>query len=253
MESLDFSYIALALIAGAAFLTAILHGATGMAGGVALAAVLSHFLGVKAAIPVTSCALIFSHGSRVFLHFKELDWRTIGIVLAFSGPFILFGATIFSLLSPTAVAVMMASFLAASFPVKALAKQRQWKTSGSVLAAASSFWGVLAGNVVGPGFVLAPFLLGRGMTRLTFVGSLAVIVLASNILKTAMFGAIELLSAELFVLGVCLGFITIPGNWLGKKILLQLSDRRHRQVIDVLTALMILNFTYLAIGSNALN
>jgi uncharacterized membrane protein YfcA len=105
---------------------------------------------------------------------------------------------------------------------------------------------MLAGNVIGPGFFLAPFLLGTGMSRLTFVGTLATVTLAMNVLKLTVFGATDLVSAELFALGAVIGLITIPGNWAGRRILKRMKDSEHRRIIDVMTALMIVNFLYLA-------
>ena len=115
------------------------------------------------------------------------------------------------------------------------------------MAAVSSVWGMLAGNVIGPGFFLAPFLLGTGMNRLTFVGTLATVTLVMNILKLSVFGATDLLNRELMFLGVVIGLITIPGNWLGRSVLKKMSDSHHRTIIDVLTVMMIVNFIYLAI------
>jgi len=252
VESLELSYAALLLLSVAAFLAAVLHGATGIAGGIVISIVLSHAVGIKAAIPITTCALIFSHASRMFLYLRNTDWKSVKIVLTFSAPSIFIGATVFAYLSPVTIAVMMALFLTMSFPVKAYAKRRRLKTSNSVLAGASVLWGILAGNVVGPGFVLAPFLLGRGMDRLTFVGSLATVVLCMNLIKLVVFGSGGLMTTELFVLGAVLGLATIPGNWLGKKLLERINNQHHQVIVDMMTVLMIFNFVYLATASGLL-
>ena len=109
---------------------------------------------------------------------------------------------------------------------------------GGWLAGASAVWGMLAGNVIGPGFFLAPFLLGTGMNRMTFVGTLATVTLVMNVLKLSVFGATDLMTTGLFVLGVIVGLTTIPGNWLGRHVLRGMTDRHHRVIVDVLTALM---------------
>lgn len=246
LEVLGLSGETLVLIAVCAFVTAVLHGATGMAGGLIMAAILSHIIGVKAAIPVITCALLLSHSSRVYLYRHDAQWRVVGWVLLFSVPTIAIGSTIFTLLSPQTIALLMAAFLTLSFPIKYLARRHQMQTSPAVLATASSLWGLLAGNVVGPGFVLAPFLLGTGMNRLAFVGSLATIVLCMNAIKVTVFGVTELMTAPRFLLGLTIGIITIPGNWLGREILKKLTDHDHRRLIDSMTVLIIVNFVYLA-------
>ena len=108
---------------------------------------------------------------------------------------------------------------------------------------------MLAGNVIGPAFFLAPFLLGTGIDRMAFVGTLATVTLVMNILKLSVFGATDLLNSQVITLGVVIGLMTIPGNWLGRSILRKMKDSDHRLIIDVLTVMMIVNFVYLAWGA----
>lgn len=230
----------------ASFVTGVLHGATGMLGGIAMAAVLSQLIGIKQAIPVMTCALVFSHGSRVMIYWKSVD-RAVAIrVLLFGGPTLIIGAYLFTILEPKIIALFFVGFLILSFPMKYYARKYNIKTGPKLLAVASIIWGMLAGNVVGPGFFLAPFLLGTGMNRLAFVGTLATITLVMNSIKLVVFGSTNMLTVELFVLGIIVGLSTIPGNWMGKAILLKLSDDHHRYIVDGFTLLVILNFLHLA-------
>ena len=245
---LDMGLPILLAIAVASFATGLLHGATGMAGGVVMAAILAHLIGIKAAVPVMTIALILSHLSRAVMYVRETDWRVAGRVLLFGGPMIVLGAVIFSRISPAAVAIVFAAFLTCSFPVKRWAKRNKIHTGPKVLSAASVVWGLLAGNVIGPGFFLAPFLLGTGMNRLTFVGTLATITLVMNILKVSVFGFTELVHPETVFLGVAIGIISIPGNWVGRNVLRSMQDSDHHTIIDALTVMMIVNFIYIAIN-----
>jgi len=244
---LDLGYLVLLTIAAASFLTGVLHGSTGMAGGVVMAAILAHLIGIKAAVPVMTVALILSHTSRAVMYARDTDWSVAGRVLLFGVPTIVVGAIVFGKISATTVAIVFAAFLTASFPLKYWARRHDIRTGPVMLAAASSVWGMLAGNVIGPGFFLAPFLLGTGMNRLTFVGTLATVTLVMNVLKMSVFGVTDLISWELFFLGVAIGLITIPGNWVGRFVLKTMKDSDHRIIIDLLTVLMIINFIYLAI------
>lgn len=118
-----------------------------------------------------------------------------------------------------------------------------------MLAGASTVWGMLAGNVIGPGFFLAPFLQGTGMNRLAFVGTMAIITLVMNATKLAVFTSGSLMNAEGFALGALLGVATIPGNWIGKRLLHRITDSHHGAVLDIFTVVMIINFVYIAIRS----
>ena len=236
----------LLFIGVASLLTAILHGAVGMAGGILMAAILAHVIGIKVAVPVMTVALILSHLSRAIMYAKDTDWAIARRVLLFGCPTIVIGALIFGRISPTTIAIVFAAFLTLSFPVKYWARRHDIKTGPKLLAAASSVWGMLAGNVIGPGFFLAPFLLGTGMNRLTFVGTLATVTLVMNVLKAGVFGATALMDLQILMLGSTIGLITIPGNWIGRSVLKRLKDSDHRVAIDVMTAILIVNFIYLA-------
>ena len=239
----------LAAIAVGALLTGVLHGATGMAGGIVMAAILAHLVGIKTAVPVMTIALVFSHLSRAIMYARDTDWTIAGRVLLFGCPTIVVGALIFGWISPAIIAIVFATFLTVSIPIKHWARQHDIRTGPALLSGASAVWGMLAGNVIGPGFFLAPFLLGTGMNRLTFVGTLATVTLAMNVLKSIVFGATNLVNQDVFLLGVAIGLITIPGNWIGRSILRRMKDADHRTAIDVMTVLMIVNFIYLAVDT----
>jgi uncharacterized membrane protein YfcA len=87
------------------------------------------------------------------------------------------------------------------------------------------------------------------MDRMAFVGTLATVTLVMNILKLSVFGVTDLLNSQILLLGVMIGVMTIPGNWVGRSILRKMKDSDHRLIIDVLTVMMIVNFIYLAWGA----
>lgn len=247
MDLLGLSPAISLLIVVVALLTGVLHGATGMAGGIVMTAILSHILGIKEAVPVMTCALIISHSSRIFLYWRETDWSICKRVLLFGSPTILLGAYIFSFLSPRVIAIIFTLFLISSLHFKYWTRKHKIDAGPKTLAIASSIWGMLAGNVVGPGFFLAPFMLATGISRLAFAGSIAVITLVMNLLKLSVFGATDLMNPRLFILGVVIGVMTIPGNWLGSHFLRSIRDRQHSIIMDVMTLMVIANFIYLAI------
>jgi len=239
----------LVIVAVAAVLTGILHGATGMAGGIVMAALLAHFVGIKNAVPIMTVALLLSHLSRAILYAGDTNWTMVRQILLFGCPTIVVGAMIFNQISPTAVAIVFSACLAVSIPFKYWARQRNIKTGPRLLATASSVWGMIAGNVTGPSFFLAPFLLGTGINRMAFVGTLATVTLAMNLLKTTVFGFTGILNWQVILVGVFIGVLSIPGNWLGRLLLQRVKDRDHSMAIDALTVLMILNFGYLAMNA----
>jgi uncharacterized membrane protein YfcA len=239
----------LLLIVAVAFFAGIVHGAIGMVGGLLMTGVLAHFIGIKISVPVITCALIFSHLSRGYMLRKDIDFWAVRHVLLFGLPTVVLGSVIFGYLSPRIIALVFGSVLTISLPIKYWARSHSIKTGPKLLAGAAVVWGGLAGNVIGPGFFLAPFLLGTGMNRLTFVGTLATITLVMNLIKISVFGFTDLLTPELLILGIIAGISTIPGNFLGQKILRKMTDGIHGKIVDTMTIALVANFFYLAFSA----
>ena len=237
----------LLLILGTALVSGVIHGAVGLAGGLLMATVISHFMPIQAAVTVVTSALLFSHTSRAFMLRQDIDWWTVRHVLLFGTPTIVLGSVIFGYSSQTVIANVFGVVLGLSLPIKYWAKRHAIKTGPKLLAFVSSIWGLIAGHVIGPGFLLTPFLLSTGMNRLTFVGTLAIITLSMNTIKLSVFGATELVTSDLIVLGLLAGIATIPSNMLGRAILRRMTDGVHARLIDVLTLLLVANFFYLAV------
>ena len=106
----DLSLPVLGAVLFASFATAVLHGAIGMAGGVIMAAILAHLIGIKAAVPVMTCALIISHLSRAIMYFRDTEWKIAFRVLLFGSPMIVVGAVIFGVISARTIAIIFAAF-----------------------------------------------------------------------------------------------------------------------------------------------
>ena len=94
--------------------------------------------------------------------------------------------------------------------------------------------------------LLVPFMLGYGLSKEAFVATLAVIALATNITRVSVFGGTELLGGSFLLLGLLVGLVTIPGNWIGRSVLRRMTNEGHGGFVDVLTVLGALNFFWLA-------
>lgn len=237
----------LAVIAIAALATSAIHGATGLAGGFLMAAVLAPIIGVKPAVPAMSIALLISHLSRGLFNRADIDWQAARDVMTLGAPLVIVGALIYGLLPPQAIALLLALVLAAALPMRRWAARRQIHTSRATLRGVGGIWGFLSGNTIGPGMLLAPFLLGTGMNRKAFVGTLACVTLVNHILKIGVFGATSLLGPQVLAIGLFIGLITVPGNWIGRRMLHGMSDDSHGWIVDALTVVGVLNFLYLAL------
>lgn len=238
----------LTLIVVAALVTATLHSVAGLGGGVLMVVVLVHVIGIKQAVPAMACALLISHVGRALLYWRNTDWRIALRVLAFGCPSVILGALLFKSLTARAVTLLFVVLLVGSLAFKYLETIRRLRTGPISLSAASVVWGMLAGNVIGQGFFLAPFLHGTDMNRYAFVGTLSTVTLTISILRLSVFGISGVLTTELLWLGVFIGILSIPGAWMGRRLLGRLSDSIQRRLVDAMTVLLIVYFVYMLAG-----
>lgn len=237
------------IIAAIALVTSAIHGATGVAGGFLLSAGLAPIIGVKPIVPVISVALLISHSARALMNMRDFD-RTVFLNIAIPAvPCIIVGALIYGRLSSTAIAIVLGCVVLASIPMRRWARTHEIKAGKGALRAAGAVYGGLSGTAIGPGMLLIPFMLGYGLTKEAFVATLAAIALVSNITRVSVFGSTELLDARLLMLGVLVGLVTIPGNWIGRSVLRRMTNKGHGTIVDVLTVIGAINFFWLAIRS----
>lgn len=238
----------IALIFLLALITSAIHGATGLAGGFLLTAALAPIIGVAPILPVISIALLFSHASRAVLNRADFNVAAFWRVALAATPCIIATAWLYGRMSSTAIAVVLGCVILSTIPLRHGLAQRSIKAGSKTLAAAGAVYGSLSGVAIGPGLLLAPFLLGFGLGREAFVATIAVIALWTNITRLSVYGVTDLLNSDLLVLGLLIGLVTIPGNWIGRAFLRRMTDQRHATYIDILAFLGAMNFFYLAFG-----
>ncbi|MEP1208599.1 MAG: sulfite exporter TauE/SafE family protein [Rhizobiaceae bacterium] len=229
-----------------AVLTSAIHGATGVAGGFLMTAALAIVIGVKPVVPVMSVALLISHSSRVFLNREEFNRQAYLLVAIPAVPCIILTAWLYGKMSSSLIALLLGTVVLLSIPLRRWARSRQIKTSRSTLMGVAASYGFISGASIGGGMLLVPFMLGFGLTKEAFVATLAAIAFTSNVARVSVFGTTALLDTQFLMLGVFVGLMTIPGNYLGRSILRKLTNDRHAMIVDVLTLVGSLNFFWMA-------
>jgi uncharacterized membrane protein YfcA len=242
----ELGFWTLVAIAAAALVTSTIHGAVGVAGGFLMTAALSLLIGVRPVVPVMSVALMMSHGTRSLLNVRAIDRAALMSVMIAAAPMLVIGALLYGFLPTRAIAVVLGVVILSSIPIRHWAHARAVKAGRGTLSAVGATYGFLAGGSIGAGMLLTPFMLGYGLSRESFVATMAVIALASNIIKIGIFGGIKLLDAHYLLMGVLIGLVMIPGNWIGRTFLRGMASSTHDRLIDFFAVVGGLNFFYLA-------
>ena len=230
---MDYSLLLLIYFAVVAFATAILHSVGGFAGALMMAIALAPFIGVKETVPMVATAMVISHASRAWLFRNAVDWGAFRMLFLFGLPFIVLGVLFYVELSEKAVALFLGCFLLITMPLRRYLSGKSITVPRKALAVVAVPYGFLSGASFGVGMILAPFLLGAGITGETLVATVAVAGLMLNVTKTVAFGLSPLLTADLAALGVMLGLCTIPGHKVGRWIVRRTSIRVHTLMLEV--------------------
>lgn len=224
----------LLLVALAAFGTALFHSVAGFAGALLLSVCLAPLIGVREVVPVVALAMIISNTNRTFLFRQQINWPAYRAIMITGLPGIVFGAVVYLFLSVNAIAFVLGCFLLLSIPLRRVLKKRNYNVGLRGLSTVGIVYGVISGTVFGGGMILGPFLLGAGIVGEGIVGIVAALGLTLNITKTIVFGAGNLLDAELVSLGLVVGICTIPGGLLGKLIVKRSKVHVHTLVVESL-------------------
>ncbi|NNE89770.1 MAG: sulfite exporter TauE/SafE family protein [Silicimonas sp.] len=245
----EFGWPTLLAIAVAALVTSSIHGAIGVAGGLLMTAILALLIGVRPSVPIMSVALTISHASRSLMHLQALDRKAYVIVIITSFPFIILTGFIYAMLPVDVLAFILALIIFTAIPMRHWARTREINSGPRVLGSAGAVYGFFAGASIGAGAVLSPFLLGFGLAKEAFVATMAAIAFSTNVVRIGAFTGADLMTSQYLLLGLIVGIIMIPGNYIGRSMLRRLSVVRHGQLVDAMAALGALNFLYLALRS----
>lgn len=243
----ELGWISISLLLVAAFVTSMIHGATGIAGGFLLTVIAAPIIGLQAVIPVLSITLLISHGSRALFNLAQFDKTAYFSVALPAFPCIITAALVYGKLSGAAIAFILGTVVLASVPLRRWAKVNEIVTTRANMHAAGAVYGGIAGMSIGPGMLLMPVLLGYGLGRQAFVATLAAIALTTNLVRTSVYGFTNLLSTDYVLLALAAGIATIPGAWIGRSILRGMTDERHEKAVEWLVILGGFSFYWMGI------
>jgi uncharacterized protein len=216
----------LAAIGATVFVTAVLSGVLGMAGGIALLGVLLVYLPPLVAIPLHGVIQLVSNGSRVivqrqYARFDWIGWYTLplipagfaGLAVAQALPEAMVGGLI-------GVVVLLATWMPKQRGVAAPTARRP-RLRFLTLGAFSGFLSMVLG-AVGP--MIDPFFLGLGLSRQALVGTKAACQALGHAVKVGLFGVAGFAFAEHAPLLALGSLCAVAGTFIGSRLLDKLSE-----------------------------
>jgi len=207
---LDFS--TLSFVATLGIIAAVVGGIGGFGTGIILTAALAPLIGVKAVIPVLAVAGTIINAGRFWFYRHSLQRNTLALVLACALPCLVFGTWIYSVLDARAVGTVLGVVVIASIPARRYFNRRSMALGQTGLAIGSGVFGFATGLASGVGVIMVSLLLGTGLSGQAVLATDALISVALDLCKAALFQRLALLDGETFATGVVIGVATIPGS-----------------------------------------
>ncbi|WP_211226805.1 sulfite exporter TauE/SafE family protein [Amycolatopsis benzoatilytica] len=216
----------------AAFLLALLSAVAGFGGGVLLLPVFTVLFGLRVAVPVLTLAQLSSNGSRVWFNRRELRWRLIGWFALGAVPCAVAGGLLLAHAPLSPLKRVLGVFLIGVVVWRRLRRPPRppAEPSFAAVGAASGLGSALLGSV-GP--LTAPFFLALGLTRGAYIGTEAASALTMHFAKIAAYGAGDLLTRQVLLLGAALTPATLLGAWAGKKVVGRISERGFVLLVEL--------------------
>jgi len=236
-EELVFTGLGVLTLAGltvAAFVCSVFAGISAVGGGLLLAAVISPVLGVKAVVPVISVYALYSNVARAVIYRRSIAWRQVTPLMIPLIPAAVLGARIYVDLDPRAVALILGIVLIASVPGRRLMAGKKIQVGDKGLFAVGGVFGFYSGMSLGGGLILIPFLFGAGLFGQAVIATDALVSVAMNLTRAAMFGWHELLDLRHVIVGSLFGAVSFPGVLLARWIMDRTPVRAHTVAMEAL-------------------
>jgi uncharacterized membrane protein YfcA len=238
----------LLLIVLIAFITACISGVTGVAGGLLPAIFLTPIVGITTIMPVLGVMLTIGSFSRSWVNRVDFHSEVFFRITLPALPMVVVGGLTYAQLEANAIALLLGSVVLISIPLRRWAKSKSVKTSPLTLSCIGGVFGFLAGSAVGPGMLLIPFMLGYGLSRTSFVATMAVIATLTNATRVVTYGSVGLMTQEIILVGLLAGAATLPGNIIGRRFLRGMNNNSHGILVDIMTVIGGVNFIWIGLS-----
>ena len=238
----------LLLIVLIAFITACISGVTGVAGGLLPAIFLTPIVGITTIMPVLGVMLTIGSFSRSWVNRVDFHSEVFFRITLPALPMVVVGGLTYAQLEANAIALLLGSVVLMSIPLRRWAKSKSVKTSPLTLSCIGGVFGFLAGSAVGPGMLLIPFMLGYGLSRTSFVATMAVIATLTNATRVVTYGSVGLMTQEIILVGLLAGAATLPGNIIGRRFLRGMNNNSHSILVDIMTVIGGINFIWIGLS-----
>jgi uncharacterized membrane protein YfcA len=224
----------LAAVALLALGAAVIGGMGGFGTSLVLTAALTPLIGVKAVVPVLAVSGVLTNAGRFWFYRASLDRRALGLVLAGSLPFLVLGTWIYTVLDARALGTVLGMVILGSVPVRRILHSKKIILQQPGILVGSGVFGLASGVATGTGVILISLLLGAGLAGPAVLATDALVTIAIDLCKAALFHRFDLLDTATFSTGLVIGVATIPGSAIAAWLVSRMHAHIHILFMEAL-------------------
>jgi len=209
-----------------------LGGIVGTGSSLVMMPILVVMFGPRQAIPIMAIAAIMGNLGRVLAWRREIDWRACGAYCATAVPGAIVGARLLLSIPPGVAETALGLFFLSLIPVRRWLARREFRITATHLMLLGGPLGILTGIVASTGPLTVPLFTFYGLERGAFLGTEAAGSIGVYLAKVATFQVFGALSPEVVMQGLGVGATLMAGSFVGRFVVLRLSQQTYRSLID---------------------
>ncbi|MDD4589678.1 MAG: sulfite exporter TauE/SafE family protein [Parabacteroides sp.] len=212
------------------FIAGFFSGSVGFGGGMILLPVITYFYGVTIAVPVSTIAQLLSNLSRAGFGFKDIHWKEVGLFLILAAPLTALGAYGFVIV-PKQLMTRILCFFLIFFSIMKLVGRMELPRSKSTVLIGGGITGLTNGLLGISGPISSAVFMTFGLSPVAYIASEATAASVMHIIKTFMYGKMNLMDEHIFLNGVFIGIAMMAGNFFALKFIRHVNKKRYQKVV----------------------
>ncbi|WP_076591198.1 sulfite exporter TauE/SafE family protein [Herminiimonas arsenitoxidans] len=214
------------LVAGA------ISGVIGTGSSIMLLPVLVFTFGPKQAVPIMAVAAVMANLARVMAWWKLVDWRAFAAYSITGVPAAAIGARTLLALPAHLIDICLGIFFIIMVPTRHWLMARNFRIKLWQLSIIGGIIGFLTGVVLSTGPLSVPAFTSYGLVKGAFLSTEAASSLVLYVAKVITFREFGAMPLEIFVKGLLVGASLMAGTFVGKIVVLKLSNQAFQHILD---------------------